>query len=148
MATVHERIKNRRKQLGLSVDTVAEALGISRATVYRYEAAEIEKIPFDTLQAFAKILQTSVRYLIGQTDDIHGADHQIQIFYDSRPLRDSMNTEGAVTYYDEQTMQTAQAIFDDKNLRALFDAAQDCRPEDLKMAADLLSRLKGTNPDG
>ncbi|HAB94850.1 MAG TPA: XRE family transcriptional regulator, partial [Lachnospiraceae bacterium] len=33
-------------------------------------------------------------------------------------------------------------------MRVLFDAAQDSRPEDLQMAADLLRRLKKTNPDG
>ena len=53
------------------------------------------------------------------------------------------------TYYiDPETAKVAQAIFDDSDLHALFDAAQDSKPEDLKMAADLLRRLKGTNSDG
>ena len=53
------------------------------------------------------------------------------------------------TYYvNPETAKVAQAIFDDTDLHALFDAAQDSRPEDLKMAADLLRRLKGTNSDG
>lgn len=51
-------------------------------------------------------------------------------------------------YYDEETAKVAQAIFDDSALHALFDAAQNSRSEDLQMAADLLKRLKGTNPDG
>ena len=53
------------------------------------------------------------------------------------------------TYYiNPETARVAQAIFDDTDLHALFDAAQNSRPEDLKMAADLLRRLKGTNIDG
>ena len=53
------------------------------------------------------------------------------------------------TYYiDPETAKVAKAIFDDSDLHALFDAAQDSKPEDLKMAADLLRRLKGTNIDG
>ena len=53
------------------------------------------------------------------------------------------------TYYiDPETAKVAQAIFDDSDLHALFDAAQDSKPDDLKMAADLLRRLKGTNSDG
>lgn len=53
------------------------------------------------------------------------------------------------TYYiDPETAKVAQAIFDDTDLHALFDAAQDSKPEDLKMAADLLRRLKSTNSDG
>jgi len=51
-------------------------------------------------------------------------------------------------YISEDTAKTAQQIFDDPYLRILFDAAQDSRPEDLQMAADLLRRLKKTNPDG
>ena len=42
---VYERIKSRRKELNLSADDVAAALGVSRATVYRYESADIEKLP-------------------------------------------------------------------------------------------------------
>ena len=51
-------------------------------------------------------------------------------------------------YVNEDTARTAQQIFEDPYLRILFDAAQDSRPEDLQMAADLLKRLKKTNPDG
>lgn len=52
-------------------------------------------------------------------------------------------------YYERtDTAQMAQKLFEDSNYRILFDAAKDSRPEDLQMAADLLKRLKGTNPDG
>lgn len=50
-------------------------------------------------------------------------------------------------YFDKQTAEVAQELFDDKNLRLLFSAARDSRPEDLKMAADLLLRLKQTNTE-
>lgn len=51
-------------------------------------------------------------------------------------------------YLDPETARKAQEIFSDKDLRILFDAARGSRPEDLQMAADLLKRLKETNPDG
>ena len=51
-------------------------------------------------------------------------------------------------YINPETAKVAQAIFDDSDLHALFDAAQNSKPEDLKMAADLLRRLKSTNSDG
>lgn len=50
-------------------------------------------------------------------------------------------------YFDKQTAAVAQELFEDKNLRLLFSAARDSKPEDLKMAADLLLRLKGTNSE-
>ena len=51
-------------------------------------------------------------------------------------------------YLNEETARIAQQIYDDPDLHALFDAARDSDPEDMKMAADLLKRLKKTNPDG
>lgn len=51
-------------------------------------------------------------------------------------------------YYDAETAQTAQELFEDEDLRVLFDAARGSKPQDLQMAADLLRRLKETNPNG
>ena len=62
---VYERIKARRKELGLSADDVAEALGVSRATVYRYESADIEKLPTTIIEPLAKVLKCSIAYLMG-----------------------------------------------------------------------------------
>lgn len=63
--TVNERIKSRRKQLGFSADYIAEQLGVSRATVYRYESADIENMGIDKLEPIAKALQTTPAYLMG-----------------------------------------------------------------------------------
>ena len=41
---VGERIKARRKEIGLSAEQVAKELGVSPATVYRYDSNDI--IPF------------------------------------------------------------------------------------------------------
>ena len=51
-------------------------------------------------------------------------------------------------YFDERAAEAAQEIFENPNMRILFDAARGCKASDLQMAADLLTRLKGTNPDG
>ncbi len=51
-------------------------------------------------------------------------------------------------YLNPETAKAAQEVFDDPNLRILFDAAKDSRPEDIRMAADMLKRFKETNPDG
>lgn len=51
-------------------------------------------------------------------------------------------------YSSEETAKKAQDLFESKEMKLLFDAAKDSKPEDLQMAADLLKRLKGTNPDG
>lgn len=67
--TVNDRIKQRRKELDLDADYIAQQLGISRATYYRYESKEIEKIPISALAPLAKILRTTPQYLMGWSDE-------------------------------------------------------------------------------
>lgn len=65
---VYERIRLRREELHLSVIDVADALNVSRATIYRYESAEIEKLPVQILEPLAKVLRCSPAYLMGWDD--------------------------------------------------------------------------------
>lgn len=62
---IHERIKRRRKELGLSADDLAQALHVSRATVYRYESSYIEKLPLSILEPLCKALHTTPAYIMG-----------------------------------------------------------------------------------
>ena len=66
---IGDRIKHRRKQLGLSAETVAARLGVSPGTVYRYESSEIMNMKSDKLAPIAGILLTTPDYLMGWTDD-------------------------------------------------------------------------------
>lgn len=66
---IGERIRQRRKFLGLSVDELAEKLGKNRATVYRYESSDIEKLPTTVLEPLADALKTTPAYLMGWEDD-------------------------------------------------------------------------------
>ena len=67
--TVGERIKARRKQLGISADDLAAAIGVSRSTMFRYEKGDIEKVPGDTLVPIANALHTTPQYLMGWLSD-------------------------------------------------------------------------------
>lgn len=63
--TTAERIKLRRKELGLRAEDVAEKIGVSRSTMFRYENGGIEKLPINNLAEIARVLSTSVEYLMG-----------------------------------------------------------------------------------
>lgn len=67
--TTGERMKNRRKALGFSAEYVAEKLGVSPATVYRYEKGDIEKVSSSILQPLSDILLTTPSYLMGWDED-------------------------------------------------------------------------------
>jgi len=66
--SIGDRIKARRKAVGLSVDELAAKLGKNRATVYRYESNDIEKLPTTVLEPLAKALDTTPAYLMGWED--------------------------------------------------------------------------------
>ena len=68
--TIGERIKQRRKELGMSADKLGEILGKDRSTIFRYEKGDIENLPLDILQPIAKALGTTPQYLMGWSDSV------------------------------------------------------------------------------
>ena len=70
--TTGQRMKARRKAIGISAEKLAEMLNISPATIYRYENGDIEKVPGDRLGPIANALQTTPAYLMGwEFEDKH-----------------------------------------------------------------------------
>lgn len=63
--------------------------------------------------------------------------------------REDLLTDGSLndtTYYtNPETAKVAQEIFDNSDLRILFDAAKDSSPEQLKLAAEMLRQFKKTS---
>lgn len=62
---VGKRIRERRKELNMSVDELARKLNKNRTTVYRYEKGDIENLPIDILRPLAEALNTTPAYLMG-----------------------------------------------------------------------------------
>ena len=69
---IGERIKQRREELGLSADQVAERIGKNRATVYRYESNDIKSFPIEVLSPLAEVLMTTPAFLMGWNDSPDG----------------------------------------------------------------------------
>lgn len=62
---IGDRIKIRRKHLGMSADELGRRLGKDRSTIYRYEKGDIENMPLDILEPIAVALDTTPQYLMG-----------------------------------------------------------------------------------
>ncbi len=60
-----DNIKTRRRTLGYTVEELAERLGVSRQTVFRYENGQIATVPSDKLLALSEILGTTPAALMG-----------------------------------------------------------------------------------
>jgi len=68
MATMGNRIKNRRQQLNLSLEDVGKACGVAKSTVARWE--EGTEVRGEKILRLATVLNTSVDYLMGFTEDV------------------------------------------------------------------------------
>lgn len=90
MKTIQEKIKERRTQLGLSLEDVAQALGVNKSTVMRYESKSIEKMPINIIPPLAKILQCSPEYLMGWEDADDTTNNTYQISTQTLPMLGSV----------------------------------------------------------
>ena len=66
---IGERIKTARMALGYSAEQVAAFLGVSPATVYRYENGDISKLPSKFIKPLADYLCVTPSYLMGWSDE-------------------------------------------------------------------------------
>lgn len=102
---------------------VAVELGIPTSTISGWKLGQY-KPKMDKLKKIADYFNVSLAYLMGESETPF-------------PI-----TEEGTYWLDEETARIAQKIFEDKNLRLLFDSAVNSKPEDLKLVHDMLSRLK------
>lgn len=71
------RIKERRKELDISAVNLADRLGLSKATIHRYENGDIKNIKMPILEAMAEVLKVNPSWLLGKSevkDDQKGFD--------------------------------------------------------------------------
>ena len=59
------KLRAKRLENNLSLQEVADKLGISKVTVSRYETLDITNIPSDKIEGMAKLYNTTPAYLMG-----------------------------------------------------------------------------------
>ena len=74
---VGDRIKEARLKLGYSAEQVAAYLGVSPATVYRYENGDIAKLPSKHIKPLAEFLCISPAQLMEWPDDSHPPEDSV-----------------------------------------------------------------------
>ena len=97
---VGKRIKARRKEIGMSAEEVAAIIGVSPATVYRYESANIMNMKTDKLLPIAEALNTTPAYLMGWTDDPanNNTDSSLAIHSRTRDISDQATSKCAIVH--------------------------------------------------
>lgn len=117
--TTGERMKQRRKELGFSAEKVAERLGVSPATIYRYERGDIEKVPGDSLGELAKILQTTPAYLMGWEEKPQPAPRPIPKGFEPMPKMKKIPLVGSIA--------CGTPILAQQNIEKIVDVPENIR---------------------
>lgn len=118
---MYERYCELRDRKGVRDSDVAKACGITPSTFSDWKKGKSAPNA-DKQRRIAAFFNVSVEYLATGED-----------------------AEGPRYYLDDETAEIAQQIFEDKDLRALFDATRGVKPQDLKMVTEMLRRFKETN---
>ena len=114
---IGERIKEIRKNRKFSVEYVAERLGVSPSTVYRYENSSISKIPISVIDSLCGILGVSTKELMGNAVDAKaegiendGAGASFANASDAMAFVLKMPVLAAYGGYDPQSMDETQVV--------------------------------------
>lgn len=80
---VGDRIKLRRKEIGMSQTDLANEVGSTKQNIYKYENGIITNIPSDKVEAISAALCTTPAYLMGWDDtaDSHDSDSDAGLCY-------------------------------------------------------------------
>ena len=65
MNTKGKNISEARKNAGLTMEELGKMVGVSRATIKRYESGEIANIPDEKIEKIAKATKVSEAFLMG-----------------------------------------------------------------------------------
>ena len=112
---MYEKIKELCRQNSISVNKLEQELGFAKGSLCRID---VNKPSVDKLQKLTDYFGVSVEYLI------YGEEKEEKY------------------YINDETAKLAQQLFENKDLRVLFDAAKDATPEDLQTTYNMLMALK------
>ncbi len=119
MGNFSQILKELRIRMNLTQLDLANKLGISRSSIGMYENG-VREPDFETLEAIADFFSVDMDFLLGR----EGASHHGY-------------------YLDEEAAKIAQEIYENPDLRILFDTTRKVKPEDLKLIKDMVKRMSG-----
>lgn len=114
--TLYERIEALRKERKISQGNLEKELGFSNGSISKWKNSSPTT---ERLQKLADYFGVSIQYLTTGED-----------------------SKSPGYYLNEETAAIAQEIFENKELRMLFDASRNATPEDLITVRDMMLALK------
>jgi transcriptional regulator with XRE-family HTH domain len=130
MYSIFEELCSKR---GIKPYQVCKATGLSTSSISNWKAGRYSP-KADKLAKIADFFGVSVEYLMTGIES------------------EKESITGKKYHFSDEAAEMAQKLTENPHMRMLFEAARGARPEDLKMAADMLRRFKESGqelgPDG
>lgn len=76
MCEIANKIKTRRQELGLTLEEVAQAVGVGRSTVRKWETGMIKNMGRDKIAALAQVLQINPVELVPASGSVRTEDEE------------------------------------------------------------------------
>lgn len=112
--SVKDLIREKRLSLGMTMKEVADKVGVSEATISRWESGEISNMRRGAISALAKALNISPNEIMGW----------------EQPEED---VDDSPSYYDDpEVAAIANEMKENPNIRVLFDASRGLSKESIE----------------
>ena len=120
MCEIANKIKNRRLELDLTLEEVAQAVGVGRSTVQRWESGMIKNMGRDKIAALARVLQISpVELVPGDVQKSHHVER----------------------YTDPEDIEILEALHQKPGLPLLFDRTRNTSHEDVQKILKVIDAM-------
>lgn len=120
--TFYERVETLRKQRNISQGNLEKKLGFSNGSISKWKSSSPTP---ERLKKLADYFNVSVEYLLTGKEKEGGEEY----------------------YLNEETKEIAQEIFENPDLKSLFDMSRKMSPERLKAHIEFMKNLQKTESD-
>lgn len=137
-----EIMKQRREDLGLTLDDVAQQVGVNQSTVSRWESGQIEEMKRGKVEKLADALKLSPAMLMGWDDYLKLNSEQVELILNYNKMTDSLKAR--LLAYSQMLLDTLSEKFSDKALENMNIAQKfsDDTAEQLRKTYEAIEKEK------
>ncbi len=128
-----------------NIDKLSRILQVSESWLMGYPT-RMERFPSDDAEHFNTKVADFNERRNKRIIDMKLSDSELDMIQRLRRHQDEPESQSF--YIDPESQMIAQEVFQNPELRMLFKASRDVKPESIRLAAEMLKQMKSTNPDG
>ena len=88
---IGSRIRQQRKVRGMTIQQLADAVGVQNSTISRYENGSFEKLKLPVIEAIGVALHINPAWLIGKSESPYSFENDKDFLFDEELLKDPDN---------------------------------------------------------